>query len=179
MPTVMKQGNRRCDAICHDARKEKCTCICGGKNHGKGFEQAKQNVIEMSEERPEMPAQVISHDLITGASDTRGVIIAGRRLDPSRSQKVWNHSPDGFNWGYGGSGPAQLALAILLELGVPEQRAVELHQSFKFEVIAGLEKNFAIPVADVRTWIEKQRDRCQICKGTHPTGCCPRDGHGG
>ncbi len=26
---------------------------------------------------------------------------------------VRNHSPSGFEWGYGGSGPAQLALAIL------------------------------------------------------------------
>lgn len=25
---------------------------------------------------------------------------------------IWNHSPDGFNWGYAGSGPAQLALAL-------------------------------------------------------------------
>lgn len=28
---------------------------------------------------------------------------------------VRNHSPDGFNWGYGGSGPSQLALAILID----------------------------------------------------------------
>jgi len=26
---------------------------------------------------------------------------------------LFNHSPTGFEWGYGGSGPAQLALAIL------------------------------------------------------------------
>lgn len=28
---------------------------------------------------------------------------------------LFNHSPDGFEWGYGGSGPAQLALAILAD----------------------------------------------------------------
>ena len=28
---------------------------------------------------------------------------------------IRNHSPSGFNWGYGGSGPAQLALAILAD----------------------------------------------------------------
>ncbi len=33
----------------------------------------------------------------------------GPRLD------LANHSPDGFSWGYGGSGPAQLALAILAD----------------------------------------------------------------
>src|SRR5262245_55620958 len=36
-------------------------------------------------------------------------------LSARRSQAVFNHSPDGFAWGYGGSGPAQLALAILLD----------------------------------------------------------------
>jgi hypothetical protein len=28
---------------------------------------------------------------------------------------LFNHSPTGFNWGYSGSGPAQLALAILAD----------------------------------------------------------------
>lgn len=28
---------------------------------------------------------------------------------------VYNHSPTGFEWGYGGSGPAQTALAILCD----------------------------------------------------------------
>jgi hypothetical protein len=28
---------------------------------------------------------------------------------------VTNHSPDGFEWGYGGSGPAQLALAMCID----------------------------------------------------------------
>ena len=39
----------------------------------------------------------------------------GEVLDPKPSQKIWNHSPTGFEWGYGGSGPAQLALALLLD----------------------------------------------------------------
>jgi len=64
----------------------------------------------------------------------RDVWLDGIYLSPKRSQKVWNHSPDGFNWGYGGSGPAQLALAIMLELtGKPDG-----YQDFKWKVIAGL-----------------------------------------
>lgn len=39
--------------------------------------------------------------------------IDGVEIKPARSQRVSNHSPDGFNWGYTGSGPAQTALAIL------------------------------------------------------------------
>ena len=37
------------------------------------------------------------------------------RLIPERSLELVNHSPSGFEWGYGGSGPAQLALAFLLD----------------------------------------------------------------
>ena len=36
----------RCDANCHDAKHDKCTCICGGLNHGKGSVQAAQNVTD-------------------------------------------------------------------------------------------------------------------------------------
>jgi hypothetical protein len=45
---------------------------------------------------------------------------------------------DGFNWGYGGSGPAQLALAILSDYLENDEAALSLFQAFKFRVIAGL-----------------------------------------
>lgn len=38
--TILTQGNsdgtRRCDGTCHGARKPACSCICGGRYHGKG-----------------------------------------------------------------------------------------------------------------------------------------------
>jgi hypothetical protein len=37
-----------------------------------------------------------------------------RKLDPRLD--LYNHSPTGFAWGYGGSGPAQLALALLADV---------------------------------------------------------------
>jgi len=60
-----------------------------------------------------------------------------QNLDPIKSQEIWDHSPDGFNWGYAGSGPAQLALAILLEL-TDKQTAINNHQKFKNDIIANL-----------------------------------------
>lgn len=42
--------------------------------------------------------------LITGNLETRIVTVAGKQLFPERSQKLINHSPDGFSWGYAGSG---------------------------------------------------------------------------
>ena len=47
-----------------------------------------------------------------------------------------NHSPTGFSWSYGGSGPAQLALALLADALADDDRAVRLHQDFKFKVVA-------------------------------------------
>lgn len=74
---------------------------------------------------------------LRGEHSTGRVWLNGKFLDPARSLAVRNHSPDGFQWGYGGSGPAQLALAILLEF-FPRQQAEENYQDFKFDVIAGL-----------------------------------------
>ena len=62
---------------------------------------------------------------ITGRLADRKVYVDGRRLSPAFSQRVFNHSPGGFSWGYPGSGPAQLALAILLEVfdyGIPQYK---------------------------------------------------------
>ncbi len=55
--------------------------------------------------------------------------------------EVWNHSPTGLEWGYAGSGPAQLALALLLDHLGNRRRAVELHQRFKFAVVARLPRD--------------------------------------
>jgi hypothetical protein len=51
------------------------------------------------------------------------------------------HSPTGFEWGYLGSGPAQLSFAILLDhFGGDPAPARVFYQSFKFDVIAGLSR---------------------------------------
>jgi hypothetical protein len=47
-----------------------------------------------------------------------------------------NHSPNGFEWGYGGSGPAQLALAIMADYLADDDKALSLYQLFKWQVIA-------------------------------------------
>jgi hypothetical protein len=64
------------------------------------------------------------------------VSVDGRPLNPRLD--LWNHSPTGFEWGYGGSGPAQLALALLADLLGNDEDAVNLHQQFKFTVVAVL-----------------------------------------
>ncbi len=70
-------------------------------------------------------------------NNSRTGLTPTRRL-PLRTD-LWNHSPTGFEWGYGVSGPAQLALAILAwHCGSNENRAIRYHQPFKCLVVAGL-----------------------------------------
>lgn len=74
---------------------------------------------------------------LKGDYQSRQVWLNGKYLSPSKSQSIFNHSPDGFNWGYGGSGPAQLALAICLELF----GSANGYQDFKWAIVANLPKS--------------------------------------
>jgi len=64
------------------------------------------------------------------------VTVDDRPLNPRLD--LWNHSPTGFEWSYGGSGPAQLALALLADHLGNDQIAINAHQDFKRAVIANL-----------------------------------------
>jgi hypothetical protein len=64
------------------------------------------------------------------------VYVDEKPLSAEPSLKIVRHSPDGFNWGYGGSGPAQLALAILLDYYGKDAPELRHYQSFKFDAIA-------------------------------------------
>ena len=76
-----------------------------------------------------------------------------RLLDPAPSQRLWNHSPDGFSWGYHGSGPAQLALAILLDVTHDKEIAVRYHQAFKREFVASWQGSWAIDEEEIKRWL--------------------------
>lgn len=67
---------------------------------------------------------------------------------------LWNHSPTGFEWGYGGSGPAQLALAILADATEDASLAIRLHQDFKAEVVSKLNSQvWALSRGWVLLWV--------------------------
>src|SRR5579872_2170523 len=80
--------------------------------------------------------------------------IPGRRshwaeLSPLKSLRAFNHSPDGFEWGYGGSGPAQTALALLLDFTGDKKLAIDRHQAYKFAIVARLSDNWEITGAEI------------------------------
>ena len=82
-----------------------------------------------------------------------------------------HHSPDGFEFGYGGSGPADLALNILdmfigdngesrvtlWDKNTTSQSAWNLHQDFKNHFIASMNKDGGtIKGQDVLNWIKER-----------------------
>lgn len=67
------------------------------------------------------------------------VTVNGRPLNPRHDLR--NHSPDGFEWGYNGSGPAQLALAILADHLEDDDLALGHYQDFKSAVVAGFQND--------------------------------------
>ena len=96
---------------------------------------------------------------IVGVWASKAITINGESLGPSKSQAIRNHSPNGFNWGYSGSGPSQLSLAICLE-AMDEQHAMQVYHTFKEEVIAKQKQDadFSIEV-DMQAYIDMAQKR--------------------
>lgn len=73
----------------------------------------------------------------------------GYPLDPRFDLR--RHSLDGFAWGYSGSGPAQLSLALLADALEDDRLAEQLYQDFKFQVVARLpEDRWEMSQEDIR-----------------------------
>jgi hypothetical protein len=67
-----------------------------------------------------------------------------------------NHSPDGFAWGYGGSGPAQLAYAILFDVTDDRDKSQRFYQDYKWAVVARLPREpWTITAESVLEWLFK------------------------
>ena len=91
---------------------------------------------------------------VRGADESE-VTIAGKPLDWRASLAVRNHSPTGPEWGYNGSGPAQLALAALLAV-TDRETAERRYQQFKDDFIARIgDAEWSLPLRDVRNWLRR------------------------
>lgn len=89
--------------------------------------------------------------------------------------KYCNHSPTGYDWGYNGSGPAQLAFEILYKYFLEFRyakfawhekecaaEATRLHQLFKNEVISRLPRNvggvYVIDAYQIQVFLEEHKN---------------------
>ena len=68
---------------------------------------------------------------VVGVVPTAGVVTDRKEL--ALRLDLRNHSPTGFEWGYGGSGPAQLALALCADALGDDARAQAVYQHYKWQ----------------------------------------------
>lgn len=67
-----------------------------------------------------------------------------------------NHSPDGFSWGYAGSGPHQLGFAILYHYsGNNRDFASDLYKNFTIDFVANqpINEYLCINYDDITAWL--------------------------
>lgn len=108
---------------------------------------------------------------VRGGSGGYKVLVNGQLLDPGYHLR--NHSPDGFAWGYGGSGPSQLALALMLDATKDLERTSSMYQDFKFDKIAGLSKDEPWEMTDTEIWNwvreqeERRRERSAVMRSSN------------
>lgn len=69
------------------------------------------------------------------------------------------HSHTGFEWGYAGSGPAELAYCILLDFTGNKPLTEQIYQHFKHDIIAGFNKpTWQLTCHDILTWLTDNYD---------------------
>lgn len=79
---------------------------------------------------------------------------------------IRRHSPTGPEWGYSGSGPAQLALALLADV-LGDHDAERLYQRFKFERVAGFPREgFAITAEAIEEWARQHLEHEEESSGS-------------
>lgn len=78
-------------------------------------------------------------------------VIAG--IETNVPHVVRRHSPTGLEWGYGGSGPADLALNALLHY-TDRDTAERHYQDFKWDFIAGMANEGGVIKGErIREWL--------------------------
>jgi hypothetical protein len=164
-----KGWSRRCAA----AKSKKCRCRCGGENHGAarkepdgrttdddlyyGYEEKRHRQLNPSHhEIAEIHFSREAHDERQRGRALVEIVYHNRAGTWPVRQRYVRHSPDGFEFGYGGSGPADCALNLLaLFIPVKEATFGGLYQDFKDRFVARIdqEKGGTVDAADVRAFI--------------------------
>jgi hypothetical protein len=158
--------DRKHDIRCEKAKSKTCHCGCKGKYHGE-----KSGI--KAEWTPSKKQQKIHNDgrkdqdvLYEGkrswnkneyGGDKRDWSVTVNNIDLDPRNDLVNHSPDGFNWGYFGSGPSQLALAILSDFK-GDEFALRNYQDFKADIISTWQNNqWKLTGKEIKQWIHKRQ----------------------
>ncbi len=91
------------------------------------------------------------------------VTVATSLTDVHPLKHIVRHSPTGFNWGYGGSGPADLALSILTDVfGGRIELADVFYFQFKADFLAGWRDRWTITTEEIDSWLREKAAGCGI-----------------
>lgn len=94
---------------------------------------------------------------ITVAKVVGSKIVEEEELTPKASENVVKHSQHGFEWGYRGNGPTQLALAILLDFTKDEKQALRFFEDFKDCFLTTTKKEgFQINGSEIEEFIKRK-----------------------
>jgi hypothetical protein len=73
----------------------------------------------------------------------------GKADDLPLCRDLVDHSPDGFQWGYAGSGPAQLAFALVYDATGDERLTRQVYQDFKREIVVTLPDQWRLEAENI------------------------------
>lgn len=173
-----------CDSACYDAATTpaQCECICGGTNHARGVSGLFGEDVPRKEEFNQRRVDAFMGALRSAPED----MVGGIRMDPSQrtvsdvevflvrrgnvlpilhrcaqkpSLRIECCSPTGFNWGYGGSGPNELARYILGRAVSPwYYHSPGTVQAFKRRFLVSALDSWMFSVREIREWLAARRE---------------------
>ena len=70
---------------------------------------------------------------------------------------LFDYGATWFEWGYGGAGPSQTALAVLAHATGDDAYALRWHPDYMAEIVAELPKEFNLDSEGVMAWVKRHQ----------------------
>jgi hypothetical protein len=86
----------------------------------------------------------------------------GRERDLPKYLHIRSHSPEGFEWGFVGNGPAQLALALVANVCGVRYAIPRIYRKVMGYMCCLAHDGWTITEEDVKTWVELARDEVRF-----------------
>jgi hypothetical protein len=88
------------------------------------------------------------------------VVYGDERVQNEQLKHIVRHSPDGFQMGYGGSGPSDLALSILTDYcmrnNFDENIVESMYQDFKVEFVVPAKEELKVTGEEIKNWLNEK-----------------------
>lgn len=103
-----------------------------------------------------------------GVRTPSGCLVTCDGVELPARRELRNHSPTGFDWGFNGGGPMQLALAMLCDFFQDDQKSMEHYQEFARDIIAPIgQQTWSIKSESMVDWARgKMREKRDASKGS-------------